>query len=139
MNDKPIPDVSEIARPYWEAARREELAIQRCRACGAAIFYPRHWCPACFSLNLGWEKASGSGEVLSYSIIYQAPFESYAPDVPYVLAIIKLAEGPQMMTNIINCRPENIYVGMPVQVTFERRAGEFNVPQFQPRSGKPVS
>lgn len=132
MIDKPIPEMSEIARPYWDAAQREELYIQRCRSCGAAIFYPRHWCPGCFSHDLSWEKASGTGALVSYSIIYQAPFESYASDESYVLGIIKLAEGPQMMTNIINCRPEDVRVGMAVEVTFETRKEGFKVPQFQP-------
>ena len=132
MSEKPVPTTSEVAKPYWDAAQRDELYIQRCRSCGTAIFYPRYWCPNCLSLDLAWEQASGNGEVLSFSIVYQAPFESYAPDAPYPLAIIKLAEGPQMMTNVVNCKPEDVRVGMPVKGTFETRSGGFKVPQFEP-------
>jgi uncharacterized OB-fold protein len=78
------------------------------------------------------EKASGQGEVYSYSVIHQAAMDSYASDVPYVLAIIALAEGPRMMTNLVNCPPAAVHVGMPVRVTFETRHGGRKIPQFEP-------
>lgn len=134
VSGKPVPVVAPVAVPYWEAARREELSLQHCARCAAVIFYPRPWCPQCFSLELEYRRVSGRAEVISFSIVYQAPFEAYAPDVPYVLAIVRLVEGPQMMTNIVGCVPDSVHVGMPVEVCFETRAEEFRVPVFRPVS-----
>jgi uncharacterized OB-fold protein len=132
MSDKPVPEISEVAKPYWEAARNDELHIQRCTGCGKAIFYPRHWCPHCLGQEISWERASGLGRIHSYSTVYQAPFEAFAADAPYVLALVELAEGPVMMANVLNCDPEGVSVGMPVKVCFEERADGFKVPQFEP-------
>ena len=83
------------------------------------------------SFDLNWVKLSGFGEVLTFSIVYQAPIDSYKEDVPYILAIIKLREGPQMMANIFECDPYQIEIGMKVKVMYEEREGFF-IPQFQP-------
>jgi uncharacterized OB-fold protein len=131
VTEKPIPEISEVAKPYWEAARNDELHIQRCTSCGKAIFYPRHWCPHCLGQEITWERASGDGRIHSFSTVYQAPFEAYKSDTPYVLALIELAEGPVMMTNVVNCDPEAVTVGLPVRVCFEERADGFKIPQFE--------
>lgn len=135
MITKPVPEATELSRPYWEAAQRQELLLQRCQSCRAAIFYPRQWCPECLGLDLAWERASGRGKVFSYSVVYQAPLESYRDDTPYVLALIELEEGPRMMTNVVNVAPGNVHLGMPVRVCFEERADGFRVPQFEPAEG----
>jgi len=135
VTEKPVPVVSEVAKPYWDAAQREELFLQRCNTCGKAAFYPRHWCPHCLALETSWEKASGDGRVHSFSVVYQAPFDAYKADAPYVLALIELAEGPVMMSNLLNCDPEIVRVGMPVRVCFEERAGGFKIPQFELAAG----
>lgn len=132
MNQKPLPEVKTFSAPYWSAAREERFVIQHCKACGACNFYPRPFCPKCFGLEFDWLEASGEGEVLTYSVVYQAPYPSYAPDAPYILAVIKLKEGPQMMANVLNCPKEAMKVGLKVNVCFEERQGAFKVPQFTP-------
>lgn len=130
--EKPLPRVNETTRPYWDAAREGRLSIQRCRGCRTWICYPRAWCPSCWSTDLEWADASGRGRVVTYSIVHQAPFESYAGDAPYVLAVVKLDEGPQMMANVLEVDPAKMAIDMPVEVTFETRTGGFAVPQFRP-------
>lgn len=134
---KPLPRVNETTRPYWDAAREGRLLIQRCRACALFIHYPRPWCPGCWSTALDWVEASGRGRVVTYTIVHQAPFAAYAGDVPYVLAVIALAEGPQMMANVVGVAPAEVRIDLEVEVTFEERAGGFRVPQFQPRGDRP--
>lgn len=128
---KPQPAVTPGAEYYWESATKELLVLPECCDCKTLFFYPRAWCPACFSQNLLWQELSGRGKVYSFSIINQAPFPAYQADVPYVLAIIALEEGPHMMTNVLNCDPDSVYVDMPVEVIFEAR-GDRKIPQFQP-------
>jgi hypothetical protein len=129
---KPLPRVTEITRPYWEGARQGKLLLQRCRRCRAFVHYPRPWCPGCWSTDLEWVEACGRGRVITYTIVHQPPFESFAPDVPYVLAVVRLEEGPQMMANILSIDPKRMRVDLPVRVVFEERAGGFRIPQFEP-------
>ena len=131
MSSKPIPELTELNRPFYDAVQRGELHIQRCDDCDAWVFYPNHWCTACYSANLNWTPCSGSGSVYSFSVVHYAPYESYR-DVPYVLATIELEEGPHLMTNLVNCDWKTVVVGMPVRLTTEARAGGFKVPQFEP-------
>ncbi|MBI2964477.1 MAG: Zn-ribbon domain-containing OB-fold protein [Deltaproteobacteria bacterium] len=130
--EKPLPHVTETTRPYWEGARLGKLMLQRCRRCRTAIHYPRPWCSACWSTDLDWVEAAGRGRVVTFTVVHQPPFEAYAGDVPYVLAVVKLDEGPQMMANVLGIEPAAMRVDLPVRVVFERRSGGFCVPQFEP-------
>jgi uncharacterized OB-fold protein len=84
------------------------------------------------SENLEWVKASGRGQVLTFTIVRRAVSEAYAADVPYVVALIQLDEGPKMMSNVVQCDPETLKIGSPVQVVFEDWSEEFSIPQFRP-------
>lgn len=131
-NPKPIPEVNDHSRPYWDAAQRGELVFQRCRGTGKPFLYPRPWSPFDFSLDPHWERASGRGTVHSYTVVYQPPYAAFKADCPFVIAIVVLEEGPQMMANILNCDPATVRIGMPVKVCFETRRDGFKVPQFEP-------
>jgi len=134
VNPKPVPEIDDITRPFWEAVQRRTLELQRCDTCGTWIFYPTAWCTACYSHALSWYPVSGRGSVYSYSVVHHPPFAAFSVDVPYVLATIELEEGPHMMTNIVHCAHETVYVAMAVTVCFEDRNG-FLVPQFEPAPG----
>lgn len=130
--EKPLPRVSRFTRPYWDAAREGKFLLQHCRRCQRAIYYPRAWCPHCWSMDLDWAPASGRGEVITYTVVHQPPSPAFAADVPYVLAVVRLEEGPQMMANLLGIEPGKVRVGMPVRVIFEERADGVRVPQFAP-------
>lgn len=131
MSQRPSPESTELTRPYWQAAAEERLVMPKCGACGHVSFPPRQWCPECFSGDLQWVEASGRATLLSFSKVYLDPFDGYADTLPYVLAVVQLEEGPQLMSNIVDCDPERIAIGDPLRVLFERR-GEGAVPQFTP-------
>ncbi len=129
---KPIPVVNEWARPFWEGTRQHKLLIQRCRECGAYIFYPRKYCPECFSENIEWVESSGRGHVYSFTIVQNNPPSAFLQDVPYVVAIVKLEEGVQMLSNIVDWQSTTLRCEMPVVVTFEKLTEEFTLPKFRP-------
>lgn len=131
MTAKPVPRLTEVSRPYWEAARQGVLRVKRCLACRGWVHYPRRWCPQCWSTSLEPVDASGSGRVVSFTIVHQAPEESFAADLPYVLAIIQLAEGPTMLANIIGADAHAVAIDDPVRVRFEDRGSGVMVPQFE--------
>jgi uncharacterized OB-fold protein len=128
---KPVPVPTRETKPYWEGCQQHELRIQKCAACGHYQFYPRLYCTACMSDRVEWVKASGRGKVLSFTIVYRPVTQAFATDVPYVVALITLDEGPQMMSNVIGCPPEKVQIGMPVEVTFEDWSEEISVPKFR--------
>ena len=129
---RPVPAVVPWARPFWDAAREERLMIQRCSYCNKYVFYPRLSCPHCFSRDLKWVEASGRGKIYSYTIVENNAPSGFIDDMPYVVAIIKLEEGVNMLTNIVDCEFGELRCDMPVEVTFDKSNEEFTLPKFRP-------
>ena len=125
---RPTPET----QTYWEGCRKHKLLLQRCTQCKEFQFYPRVICSNCMSEDLEWEKASGRGRILTFTIVRRAVAEAYDADVPYVVALIQLDEGPTMMSNVVQCAPETLAIGSPVQVAFEDWSEEVSIPQFRP-------
>ncbi len=134
MSTKPVPVVQPWARPFWDAAKRHELTLQHCGDCDRAIHYPRMACPHCGSDNLGWRQASGRGTVYSFTIVENNAPSAFAADVPYVVAVIRLEEGVQMLSNIVEADHADIQCDMAVEVVFEDLDEEFTLPKFRPVS-----
>ena len=117
---------------WWESCREHKLMIQRCSKCGEFQFYPRIICLSCLSERIGWVQSSGRGKVVTYTVCRIPVAEAYAADVPYVVALIQLEEGPTLMSNIIDVDPESVISGMGVEVVFEKWSDEITMPQFRP-------
>ncbi|UQS23998.1 Zn-ribbon domain-containing OB-fold protein [Amycolatopsis thermalba] len=129
---KPVPVPTPETQPFFDAAARGELRIQRCLDCGEPFFYPRPCCPFCASASLEWFTTSGRATLYSYTITHR-PAPGFEQDVPYAIAVVQLAEGPRMMANIvgIDSTPDNLVLDMDLRVTFETR-GDVTIPQFTP-------
>jgi uncharacterized OB-fold protein len=129
---KPLPHPTRVSQPFWDAARRHELMLQRCEACRKFIYYPRPRCPHCFSDRLQWQPCSGTGKLYSYTVVRRPSSHLFA-DGPYVLAIVELDEGPRMTTNIV-APPESLKVDMPVTVFFDDVTPDRTLVKFKPAS-----
>ena len=129
--DVPGPVPGPESAPYWEAARRHELALPRCRRCGQRWAPPTARCPACLSEDIEWRPVSGRGQIFSFTVFRRAYHPAYRERLPYVVAVIELDEGPRLVSNIVGCPPEEVVCDLPVMVTFEQR-GEHVLPQFTP-------
>jgi uncharacterized OB-fold protein len=129
---KPRPVVQPWAAPFWQATREGRLVLQHCNACNRAIHYPRIACPHCGSDALGWQPASGRGTIYSFTVVQANAPSAFIADMPYVVAVVRLAEGVQMLTNIVQCDPATLRCDQPVEVVFERLDDEFTLPQFRP-------
>ena len=128
--EKPQPVIDPGSRPFWDAARAHQLSIPRCRACGKHHFYPRELCPHCHSDDLEWVDASGKGTIYSYTIARKPAGPVFAADVPYIVALVTLDEGPRMMTNIVTADVENIRIDDRVTVRFDDVTPELTLPRF---------
>jgi uncharacterized OB-fold protein len=129
---KPIPEPTPETQPFWDGCAAGELRLQRCTDCGQAYFYPRPVCPACGSVSVEWFTASGHATLYSY-VINHRPAPGFEAQAPYAIAVVQLAEGPRMMTNLVGVpnTPEDLVLDMPLRVTFEPR-GEVYLPMFTP-------
>jgi uncharacterized OB-fold protein len=107
--------------PFFEACARGELVVQGCATCGHRQFYPRRWCLNCDSTDLSWVSVTGEADLVTYSVVRRAPSEEHRRRVPYVIGIVKLIEGPQMMASIIGVEIDELIPGMAVRIapTFE--------------------
>jgi hypothetical protein len=130
---KPLPAIDAVNRPYWEAAKRHEFVLQQCVACGRYRYPAGLVCPTCLSDKLDWVKATGRGRIFTWTVIHQLYHPAFAADVPYAVVAVELEEGPRMNANLIGCKPGDITVGMPVEVTFEDVTEEVTLPKFKPR------
>lgn len=128
---RPLPAPDDITRPYWEAAARGELLIQECPACGHRQFYPRALCTSC-AATPEWRTSSGRGTVYTFTVIRQNYSEPFRSMMPYIVAMVELEEGPRLMSNITDCSPEEVSIGMPVEVWFEPLEEGLAIPLFRP-------
>ena len=136
MSARPIPPTSALTEPYWEAARRGELVVQRCERCAERPFPPRANCPSCGATSLSWSPVSGRGTVHSYTVAYRAPHPVFAAQLPLIVAIVELEEGPRMVTNLVGCDPADLEVGMAVEARFEAiDDSDMVLPVFKPTRG----
>lgn len=129
-----LPKLTDQNRDFWTAGSRGELRFWRCLDCGEYIHPPLPMCPRCHSKKLATEPVSGRATLASYSINYQPWMPG--PELPYVVAIVEMVEqtGLRLTTNLVNCPLDEIKVGMPVRVTFERHAdpdGDIYIPLFE--------
>jgi len=129
---RPVPRIDEESRPFWEACARHELYIQKCKNCGTVFYYPRGFCPEDLSADFEWVKCGGKGKVYTYTVTRQNQSPGFRDKVPYVMAYVELEEGIRMLTNIVDCDPKDVAVGMSVEVTFEDVTPDISIPLFRP-------
>ena len=131
---KPLPQPTKYSASYWAAIRRHDLVLQHCTDCETYRHYPRPRCPQCLSPRFEWAKAAGTGTVYSFSVVFRPLTRAFLEDVPYAFALVDLDEGVRMVSTIVGCAPEEVYIGMPVEVSFEDVTAEVTLPRFRPRS-----
>jgi len=130
--EKPLPKIDDISRPYWEAAKRHELMLQKCQDCGHYRYPPGLTCPSCLSDEMEWVRVSGRGTVHTWTVFHRVYHPAFDGDVPYAVVMVELEEGPRLATNLVDCKIEDIKVGMPVEVVFDDVTKEITLPKFRP-------
>lgn len=137
---KPLPEITDQTRAFWTAAKQGRFLLQRCRDCGTFNFHPKPWCIECGSRALDWTPAQPYGTVYSYTISYTVAmnYPGWESDLPLILCLIDLDDGARMYAQVTDCRPEDIRVGMRVQVHCEDISAEAGVPKFRPLVEQPA-
>ena len=127
----PLPRLYEWNRPYFRSAVAGKLVLQKCRGCAALIYYPRPACPECLSMEYDWVEVSGRGRIFSFAVVWRPQHPAVLSRGPITRATIELEEGPQLVSNVVNCPPERVEIGLPVRVVFERVSDEIALPKFE--------
>jgi uncharacterized OB-fold protein len=127
----PLPLPSRDNEEFYAAARRGELRLQRCSACARFRHYPRPICPACLSRAFTWERATGRGTVFTWTIVRGPTLPAFEPDLPYNVVDVLLDEGVHFVSQLLDCPPEQIHAGMPVEAVFVPATDDITLVKFR--------
>ena len=130
MYEKPLPAIDVESSSFWQAAREHRLEIMRCRGCGKHFFYPRELCPFCHADAPERVTASGRGTIYTFTTARRPAGPAFKADVPYVVALVELEEGPRMMTNIVTKDVASVRIGQKVQAVYEAVTDEVTLVKF---------
>ncbi len=129
---RPLPRPTALSKPHWEGCREGALRVQRCRDCASFVFIPQPVCTGCLGSSLDWVESSGRGTLYSYTVVHRPQRPEF--EVPYVVAVVELDEGWHMLSNLIGVEPDQVEIGMPLEVSFQEMSAEITLPFFRPRS-----
>jgi uncharacterized OB-fold protein len=127
--EKPLPRPAPESRAFWEGAKEKKLMLPCCDACGKFWFPPSQRCPHCLSSNFDWRETKGEGRIYSFVVYHRVYHPAFEADVPYVVAIVELDEGPRLITNIIDA-PDRVRCDARVRVRFEEADADVVLPKF---------
>lgn len=128
---RPAPNGGPIEQPFWDLARQGKLGVQHCTNCGDTHFPPTPICPKCLHDEQQWQVASGRATLESWTAFHKAYWPDLLPETPYNVCLVRLAEGPLMISNLIDA-PAELRLGMALEVRFVACEGGFSLPVFTP-------
>lgn len=128
----PPPMADATTLPWWQAASEHRLVVQRCAACGHTRLPPAPVCPACRSDAADWQEVPGRGEVYTYTLVHRPIAANQT--LPFVIAVIALedAGGVRMISNLVEVAPEDVCIGLPVELVWEDMSADLAIPRFRP-------
>ena len=127
----PLPHPTALSKPHWEGCRDGVLRIQRCLDCATYVCIPQPCCTSCLGERLEWVDCFGMGTLYSYTVVHRPQQPSF--EVPYTVVVVELEEGCYMLSNLVNCEPGEVEIGMPLEVLFRPMSDEITLPLFQPQ------
>lgn len=128
---RPLPLMEGLTKEFHDWCSRGELRFQRCRACGEFRHVPRELCAACGSFEWEWVRSSGRGTVFTFTVVARALHPAFAQAVPYAAVVVELEEGVRFLSNVVDCPPDELRIGMPVRVDFEKQTDSVTLPVFR--------
>ena len=132
----PLPRLVGLTKEFYDWCRRGELRFQRCGDCGAWRHVPRPMCAGCGSSRWEWARASGRGTIFTWTVAARAMHPAFRAAVPYAPVVVEMAEGVRLLSQVIDCPPDQLAIGMPVEVVFEAVTPEITLPRFRRARGK---
>lgn len=119
--------------PFWEACRDRRFLLHRCGICGRH-YWPASRCVVHGAADMRWVDSSGRGALYTYTVMHHAYTTAMRGRTPYVVAVVKLDEGPYFHSNLIECLPDRMVIGMPLQAVMAAQDNGLVAPVFRPAS-----
>jgi len=129
---KPLPVPSKWSQPFWDGAKQHKLLLKKCTKCGTIDHPPYLYCTECWAEENEWIETSGRGKIYAFTTVMLGAPLLFTDDIPYTIAMVDLAEGPRMLTTIVEAKPEELSIGMDVEVVFNDVTDEITLPRFRP-------
>jgi len=128
----PPPMADATSLPFWRAAAEHRLVVQRCTSCEHTRHPPAPLCPECRSTEADWKQVSGRREVYSYTAVHRPVAADQT--LPFVIAVVALEDsgGLRMISNLVDVNPEELEIGMPVELVWEDMSEDLTMPRFRP-------
>jgi len=128
---KPLPQLEGLAGEFYDWCDKRELRFQRCRGCRAWRHVPRDLCAECNSWDWDWEPSSGRGTVFTWTVVNRAMHPAFVNDAPFAAVVVELEEGVRLLSHVVDCPPDALEIGLPVEVVFETTSDEVTLPKFR--------
>jgi len=132
-----LPEMNGDTEPWWEATRHSRLLIQHCRTCDRFQHYPRPICVSCHGLDLTFDEVSGRGSIYSFSVVHRSP-NPELHEAPYVVALVRLEEGPVLFTSIVDCPFADLRCDQAVEIAWRPLPDGRQLPVFSPMNFSPT-
>ncbi len=125
------PKPRTFSKAYWDATREKRLIVQYDKRSGRYQFFPRATSIYDGRRDLEWREVSGKGEIFSYTIAYRArpPFQGHEP---FVIGLVTLDEGVNVMANIVRCAQDEVKIGLRVKPFWAPLANGTHLLMFEP-------
>jgi uncharacterized protein len=127
-----LPTIEGDTREFWDGLRDGRLLLRRCTSCRTVHYYPRPFCPSCWSDDVEWVEAGGGGHVYTYSMVHRNDLPPFQEQVPYLAAIVELDEGPRIMSRLVDVEGDAVDIGMRVQADFTALTDDISIVVFRP-------
>ena len=128
---KPLPLMEGLSKEFYGWCKQHELRFQRCSDCGTWRHVPREMCASCGSLAWSWVKSSGRGQVFTWTVAERPMHPAFQSDVPYAAVVVEMREGVRLVSQVVDCPPDELKIGMPVAVTFVDVTPSNTLPKFR--------
>lgn len=116
---RPLPVATPTTEPFWDGVRNHKILLQQCNDCTKWVFYPRTNCPHCLSNQLTWREVPGNATIYSFTVARRPTAPHFADEIPQLIAVVELAQGVRMNTNIVNAEPADLQVGLALKPIFK--------------------
>jgi len=127
---RPLPVLDGLSAEFYGWCRKRELRFQRCTPCGRWRHVPREMCAECGSMDWQWVRSSGRGRVFTWTVAERPLHPAFAGDAPYAPVVVEMEEGVRLLSTVVDCEPEDLCIGMPVQVAFDEVTAAITLPRF---------
>jgi hypothetical protein len=128
--NKPLPKIDPVNRGFWENAKAGKLSVHACKSCGGKNYPASPVCPKCLSSDQEWVAVSGNGTLESWVDFHRAYWDGFKESLPYRVCLVRLAEGPIMVSNLVG-NSDNAKIGAAVRVVFDKVTENVTLPKFE--------